>query len=378
MNKKLLFIDYQILRFDQSAGFRTSYNYLNLLLDMGLEVSFLAADFVDDEPYTKHLRSLGVRLLSGKWFRIFWRLWLVFYSHQFDYVFLNRPETTKLFIGYINKFSTAKTLYQCHDLHFLRLRRKYLIDEDPVTFMQSYESERLEMELIRKTDVFLTFSQHEKDIISKRLPTHRMEVIPLYFYKKIAPAISDFSQRQGLLCVGGFKHNPNIDAVLWFVNEVLPGVIARCPGVVLYVVGNHPTEEIAALESDFVRILGFVTDEELSNLYQQVRLAVVPLRFGAGVKGKTMEAISFALPLVSTSIGIEGVGLEAIAPPSDGPHAFGNRVIELYNNESELRQFSVQLHNYALKNLTYACAKEKMQRILSSLAYKKKQGSQGG
>ncbi len=369
--KKLLFIDDHVPRFDQSAGSRTSYNYLSLLIDMGLDISFIAADFLDDEPYSMPLRSIGVKVLTGRWFRAFWRLWLLFRSRQFDYVFFNRPGPTKLFIGYVTRFSEAKKLYQCHDLHFLRLRRKYLVDEDPRTFAQSYESERLEMDLIRKADVFLTFSQHEKDIISKRLPESRAEVIPLYFYEKFAPAISNFSQRHGLLCVGGFKHNPNIDAVLWFVKEVFPRIRERCPCVILHVVGNHPPEEIAALASEDIRILGFVSDEELSKLYQQVRLAVVPLRFGAGVKGKTMEAISCSLPLVSTAIGIEGVGLEDIVPATDDPQSFSERVVELYNNEMALRQCSTQLNEYATQNLTQKAAKVKMNQILSSLAQKK-------
>ena len=370
LGKKLLLIDDQILRFDQSAGSRAGYNYIKLLLDIGLEVSFIAADFVDDKHYSKHLRNLGVKVLTGACLHNFWRLWLPFYSRKFDYILFNRPKPSELFIGCVTRFSKAKTIYQCHDLHFLRLRRQYIIDEEPKTFVLSYESERLEMELIRKTDMFLTFSPYEKEIILNRLPKHNSEVVPLYFYKKLSPAVSDFSQRQGLLCVGSFKHNPNVDGVLWFINEVFPGIRHKCPGVTLYVAGGHPPEEISTLASEHVNILGYVTDEELSGLYQKVRLAIVPLRFGAGVKGKTMEAISFALPIVSTTIGIEGVGLDAIVPPTDHPHEFCSRVIELYNNEANLRECSTQLHQYALKNLMYTAAKDKMVQLLSSLADK--------
>jgi len=370
MKKNLLFIDDKIPHYDQAAGARTSYMYLNLLVEMGLSVTFIGANFRDVEPYTTHLRSLGVKVLSGKWFQWTWRLWFLLFGRQFDYVFFNRPKPTKRFIGYVEKFSNAKILYQCHDLHYLRLLRQYELDGKEETLEQSQKSETLEIELIQKSDVFLTFSRYEKKIIERKMPGQCIEVIPLYFYDNLTQPITDFSQRHGILYVGGFMHNPNVDAVLWFAREMFPEIKKCCPEIVFYIAGSHPPPEIKELAGKGIEVLGYVTEKELADLYSQVRLVVIPLRFGSGVKGKTVEAILYSLPLVSTSIGIEGIELENIIPPTDNPKVFANRAVALYKDESALRECSTLLHDYALKNLTSSSAKAKMQEILNSLIYK--------
>jgi glycosyltransferase involved in cell wall biosynthesis len=368
MKKKLLFIEDQILHFDQAAGARTSYMYLQLLIESGISVTFIGADFKDTEPYTSHLRSVGIKVLTGKWFQRFWKQWFLLFVRQFDYVFFNRPQPTKQFIDFVEKFSTAKILYQCHDLHYLRLLRQYEIDGDEETLKTAHWIEEIETEIIQRSDVLLTFSRFEKETIEKKLPGHRTEVIPLFFYDTLIPPITDFSQRKGILYVGGFKHQPNVDAVLWFSREILPEIKKNCSEMVFYIVGSHPPIEVSGLAEDGTEVLGFVSDEKLTELYSQVKLVVVPLRFGAGVKGKTVEAIHHSLPLVSTGIGSEGIGLETIIPATDTPETFANRVLTLYENELALRECSSQLHDYARDNLTKSAAKAKMEQILISLS----------
>jgi len=341
--------------------------YLKLLLDLGLSVTFIGADFKRAEPYASHLESLGIKVLAGNWFQRIWKLWFLLFSHRFDFIFFNRPIPTKRFIGYVEKFSSAKILYQCHDLHYLRLQRQHEIEGGEKVLAESRQLERLETEIIQKSDVFLTFSLYEKDIIEKKLPGKRAEVVPLYFYEELTSPVTDFSNRHGILYVGGFGHKPNEDAVLWFAQEVFPRILKSCPDMVFYVVGSNPPAEIAALEGRNIKVLGYVADDELDALYRRVRMVVVPLRFGAGVKGKTMEAVHHSLPLVSTGVGIEGIGLEEIVPPTDSPEAFAERVVAFYGDEAALRECSSRLHEYGRNNLSYTSTKAKMQGILESL-----------
>lgn len=365
--KKLLFIDDKVLHFDQTAGARTSYMYLKLLIELDFSITFIASDFNRTEPYASHLESLGVRVLTGKLFRYLWKLWFFLFAHKFDYVFCNRPRPTKLFLDFIEKRSKAKLLYQCHDLHYLRLNRQFEIDGDQTTREVARKIEKMEDEIILKSDVFLTFSQYEKLIIEKKLPGNRTEVVPLYFYEKTNPPITDFADRTGILHVGGFAHQPNLDAVQWFVDDILPTVLNVCPDIVIYFAGSNPPSEIKALENKNLKILGFVSDEELNSLYRSVKLAIIPLRYGAGVKGKTMEAVHHSLPFVSTAVGLEGIGLEGIVPPTDSPEDFGARIISLYQDNSNLIESSIKLHEYAEQNLSIAEARTKMKSILDSL-----------
>ena len=119
----------------------------------------------------------------------------------------------------------------------------------------------------------------------------------------------DFGEREGLLFVGGFAHPPNADAVLWFAREIFPLIRRELPDVKFYVAGSKVTDEIKALEEteSGIIIKGFVSEEELAQLYGQCRVVVVPLRYGAGVKGKVVEAIYNGAPIVTTSTGAEGI-----------------------------------------------------------------------
>src|SRR5690606_22523285 len=111
--------------------------------------------------------------------------------------------------------------------------------------------------------------------------------------------------------VGGFGHAPNADGVGWFLSEVWPLVQDGAPGLRLMIVGADPAPEILAQACDGVEIAGSVSEEALDAAYRRARLAIAPLRFGAGVKGKVLEALRHGVPCVTTTVGAQG--LEAAA-----------------------------------------------------------------
>lgn len=148
--------------------------------------------------------------------------------------------------------------------------------------------------------------------------------------------------------VGGFGHPPNEDAVLWFVDEVLPLIRKRCD-MPFYVIGANPTEQVKKLAGNGVIIKGFVTDAELEEMYNTCRMAVIPLRYGAGVKGKVIEALYYGIPMVTTSIGIEGItGAERFVEIADTADSFADKVTALYNNMPKLAD-TVQLYQDYVK-----------------------------
>ena len=118
-----------------------------------------------------------------------------------------------------------------------------------------------------------------------------------------------FHERKDILFVGGFQHQPNVDAVKFFVAEVMPELRRECSGVKFLAAGSNAPEDIKALACDDVEILGFVDD--LHALMDRVVLSVAPLRYGAGIKGKIGTSLAAGLPVVSTTIGVEGMNLKA-------------------------------------------------------------------
>ena len=140
--------------------------------------------------------------------------------------------------------------------------------------------------------------------------------------------------------MGGFGHAPNLDAVLWFLEKVYPGVHEKLQ-VPFYIVGSRAPEEVARIAVDGVVVKGCVSDEELQELYGSCRLAVVPLRYGAGVKGKVIEALYYGLPVITTPVGAEGIeGIEDIALVREHEEEIAQVICEIYHDVERLKELS--------------------------------------
>jgi glycosyltransferase involved in cell wall biosynthesis len=143
-----------------------------------------------------------------------------------------------------------------------------------------------------------------------------------------------FAERGNIVFVGGYQHTPNVDAVHYFVTEVMPLLRKRLPGVHFYAVGSNPPADIQELSASDVIITGFV--EDLTSVLNKMRVSVAPLRYGAGIKGKIGTALAAGLPVVATSLAAEGMSLidgENILV-ADGPEALANAVGRIYEDET--------------------------------------------
>lgn len=365
--KTLLFVDYALPMYDRFAGSRTNYMYLLLFLKMGMKVVYLPGDFKHVEPYSTELKNLGVEILAGDWFRDNWKGWFMERGADIDYAFLHKPNPAIQFLEVIFNYTKAPVVYQCHDLHYLRLQRQAEITDDPVLLDESRFFKEKENYLFSVCDALLTFSSVEEEIIKKNYPQKQVHAVPLFFYEEAPTPKYDFSKRLGLLYVGGFDHTPNRDAVLWFCQEVFPHVLRLAPDIVFNVVGANPPAEITALASANVKIHGKVSEEELEVLYDTVRLSVVPLRVGAGVKGKVIEALSHAVPVVATSIGLEGItGVGQAAIPKDDPEAFAAEILALYKDEELWKSRSALCASFVANHFTARKTAGQIREILAA------------
>lgn len=353
---RLLFVDYAVPQYDLFAGSRTNFMYLEMLVDMGFEVYFLAEDFHPLEPYTSELKHMGIETLVGDWYRNNWESWLRDNGARLDFVFFHKPDPAAFFLPAVKRHSKAAIIYQCHDLHYLRLRRKAEVENDLLAKEEADHYEKKEGFIFSNSDVLLTFSEVEEKIIKEKYPQTPVFTVPLFFYQQAASAVENFENRQGLIFVGACAHTPNHDAVAWFCSEVFPLIQKQIPDVVVSVVGAEPPDDIAALQSEHIRILGRLSDEQLEDLYASARMMVVPLRFGAGVKGKVIETMHNGLPFVSTSTGIEGIrGIEKISTAHDTAGDFAQAVVSTYTDEAGLKDLSLLGSqfvdaNFSLKN----------------------------
>lgn len=362
----ILVIDHYVPQFDKDAGSRTTFQYLDLFVELGLNVKFMGDNFYRQEPYTTILQQKGIEVLYGDDYARNRMNWLRENEHYIDYVFLNRPHISIKYIDFIKKNMHAKVFYYTHDLHFVRELMEYEITGQPEKLASSDRWKETEYTLFANSDVVLTPSIKEKEVIQAAFPDRPIGVMPAFFYSSISDPITDFNERKDILFVGGFAHSPNIDGILWFANEVMPLIREKNSEIRLIVVGSNVSKEIHSLGRPDISIKGFVTDKELDQLYRSVRFSIIPLRFGSGLKGKTVEALSKALPIVSTSFGIEGLeGIEAIAPPYDTAGAFAEAITALYGDIGKLQELSAAAAGYSLRHFTRDAAMTFFKKLLA-------------
>jgi O-antigen biosynthesis protein len=337
--KRVLFIDHYVPKWDQDAGSRSTWQYLSLMASMGYQITFFGDDFVDDQPYTRELQKLGVEVLYGFGLHRRRKRWLETHARQFDYIYLSRPNIARCYLRILKRNSTAKIIYCAHDLHCLRAERQYEVERKRAHLMEARKWARWEEGILRSVDMGYFFSKFEVEEVRRRFSGVTVRSIPLYLFETSSSALQSeatFSERSGLLFVGGFMHEPNVDAVTWFARKVLPAVRTALPSVNFTIVGSNPPKAVTALESEHVQVLGRIPDEELALQYRRARVVVAPLRYGAGVKGKIVEAMQHGVPTITTTIGAEGIlGAEGALRVADEAASFAEHVVTTHENDEK-------------------------------------------
>ena len=319
---------------DQDAGSLYMFNILMALVQLRYDVSFIPVDNLAYLPeYSGALEQLGVRVLVHPHLSSVAEH-LAAEGSQYDGVLLARPEVGERCLEAIKRHAPqARLLYYTHDLHHLRMERQRQLDPQAVSEEAIAAMRRLEKEIVDVVDGVLYLSEAERQEAQQRLaPRGRGFVLPPVV--EAEPGAKGFAQRSGVVFIGGFGHPPNRDAVLWFVAEVMPRLRAAGAGLTFHVVGANPPEEVRQLAGPDVEIHGYVAD--LDAFLADRRLAVAPLRYGAGVKGKMLSAMAAGLPVVATAVAAEGLELRhgITVLKADDAEALAAAVLELSRSQA--------------------------------------------
>jgi glycosyltransferase involved in cell wall biosynthesis len=188
--------------------------------------------------------------------------------------------------------------------------------------------------------------------------------------------VPPFALRRDWLFIGGFQHRPNIDAVLFFVEEIYPLVVDRLPDTKFYIIGDKAPPEIVALASDRIIVAGL--QRNVRSFFDSVRLSVAPLRFGAGIKGKINQSMAFGVPVVATSIAVEGMNLvdHEHVLVADEPQDFAHALIELYESEELWKRLSQNGISKTQELYSTDTAREKLEFLFSDRHLKSLEPSQ--
>lgn len=279
------------------------------------------------ERYCLNLENIGVRLL--KWgvhatlrTGLYDQVWIEFFSNAIPYLEFARTFQPR-----------AQIVVDTVDVHYIRLLAKAKLTRLVEDERKAYDIRRQELGVYRVVDGLIAVTAQDADAL-RDASVHT----PTFIVPNVHPcqALADMKSDDGpnLIFVGSFRHSPNVDAVVYFCHEILPLIQLHAPRTTVTIVGDAPTDEVRALASDRVTVTGFVPSTE--PYLRTGGISIAPLRFGAGMKGKIGEAMSYGLPVVSTAVGAEGFGFvpgEQLLVADDSA-SFAQAVLALHSDRS--------------------------------------------
>ncbi|MGH2863842.1 MAG: glycosyltransferase [Solirubrobacteraceae bacterium] len=345
---RVLVIDHRMPMPDRDAGSLRMLNIMRSLIGLGARVTFMPENLADAKPYTRMLQRMGIEVLYGE---LDVQVELAILGPELSAAILCRPHAASHWLDTVREFSPAATVvYDTVDLHWLREARRHASADLTHTLVTGNDNpslkllpprakalRELELAMIRASDMTLVVTDSERVQVERDVPGSRVMVVPTIH--DVEECVTPPQDRSGILFVGGFEHIPNVDAAIRLVKEVMPAVRDKLGDVQVTIVGSNAPPEVKALASPSVDVAGWVKD--LRPLLEQARMLAAPLWYGAGLKGKVTQCLAVGLPVVTTSIGAEGL----VSPPSDEDGTRdGEACLLIADSTSEMAQRMIALY----------------------------------
>jgi GT2 family glycosyltransferase/glycosyltransferase involved in cell wall biosynthesis len=330
---QVLVIDALVPQPDRDSGSLRLVHLMHLLREEGAHVVFLPAGHEGASPHAEALQRLGVETWHAPFVRGI-PAWLREHGHRFASVLVSRHYVARELLPLLRAHAPrARLVFDSVDLHFLRERREAELAGDRAGLRMAERTRRRELDVVARSDATLVVSTAERELLAREAPGARVEV--LSNLHRVAGPGQPFARRRDLVFVGGFRHPPNADAVLWFARDIFPRIRAALPDVRFHCIGGDVPRTIAALAaSPGIVVHGHVPD--IDPYMDGCRIAVAPLRYGAGVKGKVNLSMAHGQPVVATPCAVEAMHLAdgvdvLVAADAD---AFADAVVRLYRDEA--------------------------------------------
>ena len=307
------------------------FQILKLLRGLGHRVTFIPDNLANIPPYTIELQKRGIEVVYHPYVKKV-RDYLIAHGSSFDAVVLSRCDFARKHIADVRLHAPQSgIIFDTVDLHYLREEREAQLTLDPEVRRKAQERRQLEYELIEQADETWVVSPVEQRLLQEMWPGKSIQLISNIV--DIPGSKTPFAFRRDWLFIGGFQHRPNIDAVIFFLEEVYPLVSECLQDAKFYIIGDKVPPEIAALATERIIVAGLQRD--VRPFFNSVRLSVAPLRFGAGIKGKINQSMAFGVPVVATSLAVEGMGLidNEDVLVADDPEVFARTLVKLYESE---------------------------------------------
>ena len=365
---RVLFIDDHTPTPDRDSGSGDIYWFMRIFQSLGYEVWFLPAQtLAGGSRYTDDLRLWGIvcpcspHIDSAAGF-------LEREAARFNVILLYRAPLAAYLIDFVRRAApTTRVIFDTVDLHFLREERAALLAHSAEGLRQSHQLRLRELSTIRSADCTILLSKMEYDLVSRLIPDAKLRLIPIV--RPVPGCLAPFETRRGVVFIGGFAHKPNVDAVIYLIEEIWPLVRRAVPDIELTIVGSGPSDEVRALANadNSVTLVGYVQD--LTDIFRTCRLTVAPLRYGAGIKGKVVTSLTYGVPCVATPVAVEGMGLvhgEHVLT-GETPEAFAQAIVQAYHDEALWLKLSGGGLAFAQDNFSIDSIRTRIKEMLQAL-----------
>ena len=361
----VVIVDHMVPLWREDSGSLRSRRMIDELIGLGYDVVLFPDNRGRPEPYTTELQEMGVLVWYGDGDFLHY---LKAIASTIEFVMIARQPIAA---AHLHNFRSALPgvpfVFDTVDLHFLREMRGAALEQGSTE--RAVVTRELELALMRATDATLVVSEAERVLLTGMVPEVEVFVVS-NAHEHRAPVEPDPTGRSEITFVGSFQHPPNNDAMVWFLSEVLPLIEDAVGPVPVSIVGRQPAPEVVELasRSASVKILGWV--EDLTPVHARTRVAIAPLRYGAGVKGKVGDAWSHGVPVVMTGVAAEGMFVETgtTAIVADDAEAFAAGVIRLLRDDEAWRAMSLAGRRHVEARFGTAALRTALERLAAHVS----------
>ena len=362
---RVLIIDAYTPEPDQDSGSLRLRYLMSCFQDLGYGVTFLPDNRAPAGHYTRDLQLAGVEAVYDPWMGSPQRFFAE-RGGEFDVVMISRHYVASRYLSLLNRHCPqAHFLFDTVDLHYLREERLAELENSLSLKRAAAQTRRSELAVIRAADATLVVSPAEQAVLREAAPEARVHVISNVH--EVVGSRRPFAERKDIFFVGGYQHPPNVDAARWFVGQVWPLIHGQLPDVEFHLIGSKAPDEVRSLDGEGVTFHGFVPD--LEPWLDGCRIAVAPLRYGAGIKGKVNMSMSRGQPVVATPIATEGMFAKAGQDilVAETPEQFAAEVVRLYRDEALWNRVSAHGLDNVRRYFSVETARLGLQELLNSL-----------
>ena len=240
--------------------------------------------------------------------------------------------------------------------------------------LELYRLEAYELAMYRDVDKVITLTPQEREGLLRYAPDLDIDVIPHGVDTEKFSPVSPEQQEMSVAFLGNYPHDPNRDAVIYFIKDIWPYLKNALPGIKFYIIGRHPTPDILTATKRDRDTVVTGTVEDVRDYLRKAKVFVAPIRLGKGFRGKILEAMAMAIPVVTTSLGAEGIPVEDMNNIiiANDPETFVNRVVKLFKDDELYQRISRNSRRLIEEKFSWQKGVEILEGVLEKTVVKDK------